>query len=81
MMVSEVRENWVLWFKIGWWYSKSVMDIGWFVGWLECFCEIYVFVLNMDMLDIRFFLMRKIIVYVILEKIEVFDCDWVVKVW
>jgi beta-lactamase class D len=51
------------------------MDIGWFVGWLECSGETYVFALNMDMPDTRFLLMRKTIVYAILEQIEAFDCD------
>ena len=75
MMVSEARENWVLRSKTGWWHSKSAMDIGWFVGWLECSGETYVFALNMDMPDTRFLLMRKTIVYAILEHIDAFNCD------
>ena len=75
MMVSENRDNWVLRSKTGWWHSETAMDIGWFVGWLECAGETYVFALNMDMPDTRFLSMRKTFVYAVLEHIDAFNCD------
>lgn len=75
IMKSDVDGNWVMRSKTGWRYCKSDMDIGWFVGWLECANETYVFALNMNMPDTRYFSKRRSIPYSVLEGIEAFDCD------
>jgi len=75
IMISETGDNWVMRSKTGWRYSDSEMDIGWFVGWLECASETYVFALNMDMPDTRYLSKRKVIAYSVLEDIGAFRCD------
>lgn len=75
IMISDADGNWVMRSKTGWRYSESEMDIGWFVGWLECTNETFVFALNMDMPDTRYLSKRKEIAYSVLEGIEAFDCD------
>ncbi len=75
IMVSDRKANWVMRSKTGWRYSKESMDIGWFVGWLECPDEVYVFALNMDMPDTRYLSKRKDIAYSVLGHIGAFDCD------
>lgn len=74
IMVSDTHANWTMRSKTGWRYSKADMDIGWFVGWLECANEKYVFALNMDMPDTRFLSRRKTAVYHFLQDIGAFDC-------
>lgn len=75
IMVSAADGNWVMRSKTGWRYNEGDTDIGWFVGWLECTKETYVFALNMDMPDSRFLSMRTSIMYSVLEGIDAFDCD------
>ncbi len=75
IMVSDTGANWTMRSKTGWRYSEMDMDIGWFVGWLECARETYVFALNMDMPDTRFLSKRKAVTYVVLQDIGAFDCD------
>ncbi|MEL7179823.1 MAG: penicillin-binding transpeptidase domain-containing protein [Pseudomonadota bacterium] len=75
IMISDADGSWVMRSKTGWRYSESDMDIGWFVGWLECANETYVFALNMDMPDTRYLSKRRNIAYSVLEGIEAFDCD------
>lgn len=75
IMISDADENWVMRSKTGWRYSESGMDIGWFVGWLECANETYVFALNLDMPDTGYLSKRKEIAYSVLEGIKAFDCD------
>ncbi len=75
IMVSDFHADWTMRSKTGWWYSKADMDIGWFVGWLECASETYVFALNMDMPDTRFLSKRKAVTYSVLNDIRAFDCD------
>ncbi|WP_415919525.1 penicillin-binding transpeptidase domain-containing protein [Tateyamaria sp. SN6-1] len=74
MMVSDKTNHWVMRSKTGWWYSKTDMDIGWYVGWLECTEDTYVFALNMDMPDTRALSKRRGITYAVLERIGAFDC-------
>ncbi len=74
IMVSEQRDNWTMRSKTGWRYSKTDMDIGWFVGWLDCADETYVLALNMDMPDTRYLSKRKIVTYSVLTDIGAFDC-------
>jgi len=66
IMISDVGDTWVMRSKTGWRYSESDMDIGWFVGWLECASETYVFALNMDMPDTRSLSSRTVIAYSVL---------------
>lgn len=75
IMISDAGDNWVMRSKTGWRYSESNMDIGWFVGSLDCASEIYVFALNMDMPDTRYLSKRKKIAYSVLEGIGAFDCE------
>ncbi|MEL6689295.1 MAG: penicillin-binding transpeptidase domain-containing protein [Pseudomonadota bacterium] len=75
IMISDARGTWVMRSKTGWRYSEGDMDIGWFVGWLECADETYVFAVNIDMPDTRSLPKRKDIAYSVLEGIQAFDCD------
>ncbi len=75
IMVSDKNPTWVLRSKTGWRYNENDMDIGWFVGWLECSDETHVIALNMDMPDTRYLSKRKTIAYTVLENIGAFDCD------
>lgn len=74
IMISDTGGNWTMRSKTGWRYSKTDMDIGWFVGWLECRSQTYVFALNMDMPDTRFLSKRKTIAYHVLRDIGAFEC-------
>lgn len=75
IMVSDARSIWIMRSKTGWRYSATDMDIGWFVGWLECASETYVFALNMDMPDTTYLSGRKAVAYRVLQDIGAFDCD------
>lgn len=75
IMVSDQNDIWVMRSKTGWRYSKENMDVGWYVGWLQCPDETYVFALNMDMPDSRYLSRRKDITYSVLRDIGAFDCD------
>ncbi len=75
IMVTDMHANWTIRSKTGWRYSKTDMDIGWFVGWLECASDTYVFALNMDMPDTRFLSKRKAVTYSVLNDIQAFECD------
>lgn len=74
-MVSDTHTNWTMRSKTGWRYSKTEMDIGWFVGWLDSASYTYVFALNTDMPDTRFLSKRKTITYSVLNDIQAFECD------
>ena len=74
IMVTDTHANWTMRSKTGWRYSKTDMDIGWFVGWLECASDTYVFALNMDMPDTRFLSKRKAVTYSVLDDIKAFEC-------
>ncbi|MFL4468946.1 penicillin-binding transpeptidase domain-containing protein [Tateyamaria armeniaca] len=75
IMKSDQNANWVMRSKTGWRYSADGMDIGWYVGWLDCSDETFVFALNMDMPDTRYLSKRKDITYSILQDIGAFNCD------
>lgn len=75
IMVSDAHANWTMRSKTGWRYSEQDMDIGWFVGWLECKSDTYVFALNIDMPNTRFLSKRRDISYHVLTDIGAFDCD------
>jgi len=74
IMVSDASSNWTMRSKTGWRYSETEMDIGWFVGWLECASETYVFALNMDMPDTSYLSKRKAVTYRVLQDMGAFDC-------
>ncbi|MDP5220598.1 penicillin-binding transpeptidase domain-containing protein [Ruegeria sp. 2205SS24-7] len=74
IMVTDTHADWTMRSKTGWRYSTTDMDIGWFVGWLECASDSYVFALNMDMPDTRFLSKRKAVMYHILQDIGAFNC-------
>ena len=74
IMVSDASSNWIMRSKTGWRYSETEIDIGWFVGWLECASETYVFALNMDMPDTTYLSKRKAVTYRVLQDIGAFDC-------
>ena len=48
---NETKGSHTLYAKTGWMHDEKVMDIGWFVGWVETSdpSETYVFAFNMDM--------------------------------
>ncbi len=75
IMISDARSTWVLRSKTGWRYNENDMDVGWFVGWLECPSETYVFALNMDMPDTRYLSKRQSVAYSALQDIGAFDCN------
>lgn len=74
IMVHDQANNWVMRAKTGWRHADDSMDIGWFVGTLECGDETYVFAMNMDMPDTRYLSKRTEIVFSVLEDIGAFDC-------
>lgn len=74
-MRSDTGPGWSLQSKTGWWYSETDMDIGWFVGWLDCADDTYVFALNMDMPDTRSLALRKSVTYATLRDIGALACD------
>lgn len=51
ILLLEHGSNWKLYGKTGWQNYPS-SGIGWFVGWLEKSDNIYIFALNMDMIDV-----------------------------
>jgi len=75
IMLSAESATWQMRPKTGWRFSEDDMDIGWFVGWLECSSETYVFALNMDMPDTRYLSRRREITYAVLRDIGAFDCN------
>ncbi|MEM9585446.1 MAG: penicillin-binding transpeptidase domain-containing protein [Pseudomonadota bacterium] len=75
IMISDAGADWTMRSKTGWRYNKTDMDIGWFVGWLECGHETHVFALNMDMPDTRSLSKRKSVTYQVLQEIGAFDCS------
>lgn len=74
IMVSDEGGAWVMRSKTGWRHSPDAMDVGWFVGWLDCAGEVYVFALNLDMPDTRSLSQRQSITYAVLRDIGAFRC-------
>ncbi len=75
IMVSDRGDAWVMRSKTGWRYSDTEMDIGWFVGWLDCADETYVFAVNMDIPNRSHLSKRKDVAYAVLRDIGAFDCS------
>lgn len=75
IMVSDRNETWVMRSKTGWRHSDESMDVGWYVGWLECPSDDYVVAMNINMPDTRSLSKRKDITYSVLHDIGAFDCD------
>ncbi len=61
-------DNWVLRAKTGWALSADP-DVGWLVGWLEAGQEVYVFAINIDIVDRSDLLARQNVVLDALEAI------------
>ncbi|MEL6607885.1 MAG: penicillin-binding transpeptidase domain-containing protein [Pseudomonadota bacterium] len=74
IMESDAGPGWTLRSKTGWRYSAQDMDIGWFVGWLDCGPETYVFAVNIDMPSTVFLARRKQIAYAALDQVGAFTC-------
>lgn len=74
IMEFDRGDHWVLYAKSGWRVREKAADIGWFVGWLECPHDAYVFALNMDMSDSRFLTARTTLAYAVMNEIGAFDC-------
>ena len=75
IMVSDQSTTWVMRSKTGWRHSDESMDVGWYIGWLECPSDDYVVAMNIDMPDTRSLSQRKDIAYSVLHYIAAFDCD------
>ncbi|MGR3469208.1 MAG: penicillin-binding transpeptidase domain-containing protein [Shimia sp.] len=74
ILVTDRGEGWVLRAKTGWFHDPTAMDIGWYVGWLECGSDIFVFALNMDLPDTRTLHRREATTRAVLRDIGAFDC-------
>ncbi|MEM9241252.1 MAG: penicillin-binding transpeptidase domain-containing protein [Pseudomonadota bacterium] len=74
IMLSKAGEGWSLYGKTGWRHSKDIMDIGWYVGWLRCADDHYVFALNMDMPDASQRHLRKSSMIAVLTDLGAFEC-------
>ncbi|MEO0358346.1 MAG: penicillin-binding transpeptidase domain-containing protein [Pseudomonadota bacterium] len=75
IMISDQSDDWVMRAKTGWYDASNDMDIGWFIGWVTCANDTYVFAMNMDMPDTRFLSKRKDVAYSALTAIGSFDCE------
>ncbi len=74
IMLRDHAENWSLFAKTGWRHSKEEVDVGWYVGWLECPDDQYVFAMNMDINSRDDLPLRESAVITALESIDAFDC-------
>lgn len=75
VMLVERGESWTLYGKSGWRHAKDIMDIGWYVGWLRCAEDTYVFAMNLDMPDTSYLERRQSAVRAVLTKISAFNCE------
>ncbi|MEJ8561943.1 penicillin-binding transpeptidase domain-containing protein [Yoonia sp. GPGPB17] len=63
--------GWSLMAKTGWWYDANITDIGWYVGWLTCEDDAYVFAFNLDMPDRTYRTKRQSVVGSVLSDVLV----------
>lgn len=75
IMTSDTGAGWRMYSKSGWRHGSDIMDIGWFVGWVECSSETYVFALNMDMPNPSYVAKRKQVTMAVLREIGALDCS------
>ncbi len=74
IMFNERGDNWSLYAKSGWRHGEDIMDIGWYVGWVHCAKDTYVFALNLDMPDGSYRTFRQSAATSVLNDIGAFDC-------
>lgn len=75
IMQSDAGDGWTMFSKTGWRYSKADMDVGWYVGWVRCSNDTYVFALNMDMPDQSYLKLRRSTSHAVLDAVGAFDCQ------
>ncbi|WP_415403983.1 penicillin-binding transpeptidase domain-containing protein [Tateyamaria sp. SN3-11] len=75
IMLADTGEGWELRAKTGWRHGRDIMDIGWYVGWVACGDDHYVFALNMDMPDSSFRDFRQSTAMSVLTDIGAFNCN------
>ena len=64
-------DGWSLMAKTGWRHDRNITDIGWYVGWLTCDDDAYVFAFNLDMPDRSYRTKRQLVVSSVLSDILV----------
>ncbi|APX10379.1 penicillin-binding transpeptidase domain-containing protein [Tateyamaria omphalii] len=74
IMQSDAGDGWTMYSKTGWRFRRDGMDIGWYVGWLRCSAETYLFAFNLDMPDRSYVDLRRSTSYAVLEAMGAFDC-------
>lgn len=74
IMKADQGDGWTLYGKTGWWHTDDAMDIGWYVGWLRCGGDSYVFAFNMDIPDSSYLPRRREAPRSVLAEIGAFDC-------
>ncbi|KIC46206.1 penicillin-binding transpeptidase domain-containing protein [Tateyamaria sp. ANG-S1] len=74
IMQSDAGDGWTLHSKTGWNFNRAAMDIGWYVGWVRCDAETFVFALNMDMPDRSYLPLRASAARVVLDAVGAFEC-------
>ncbi|MEJ6395982.1 penicillin-binding transpeptidase domain-containing protein [Gymnodinialimonas sp. 2305UL16-5] len=75
IMQSDEGDGWTMYSKTGWRFSRTDMDVGWYVGWVRCADDAYVFALNMDMPDQSFLPLRQSTSMAVLDAVGAFDCQ------
>lgn len=74
VMLTDSGPGWSLFAKTGWRHDDATMDIGWYVGWVECNAERYVFAFNMDMPNASDRTQRERSARAVLRHVGAFDC-------
>ena len=74
IMLADTGDGWELRAKTGWRHGRDIMDIGWYVGWVGCGSDHYVFAFNMDMPDSSFRDFRQSTALSVLTDIGAFTC-------
>ncbi|WP_227272641.1 penicillin-binding transpeptidase domain-containing protein [Roseobacter weihaiensis] len=75
IMQSDAGDVWTMYSKTGWRFSRTDMDVGWYVGWVRCRDDTYVFALNMDMPDQSYLALRQSTSRAVLDAVGAFDCQ------
>ncbi|GGX40588.1 hypothetical protein GCM10007385_04990 [Tateyamaria omphalii] len=75
IMQADSGDGWTMYSKTGWFSDRGAMDIGWYVGWVRCSSDTYVFAMNMDMPNSSFRNLRISTAKAALNDIGAFDCQ------
>ncbi|MBY5935257.1 class D beta-lactamase [Tateyamaria omphalii] len=75
IMQSDAGDGWTMYSKTGWRFSRTDMDVGWYVGWVRCSADTYVFALNLDMPDRSYLELRKPTSRAVLDAVGAFECQ------